>query len=119
MRIGRRAAAQEANLIERCDLMLPYWLMFLFLALPAVTNAPFLRLRRDGTRSAPVNAAWATILLLLTILIGWRYQVGGDWENYLRHVRSASQMSFSDITIKRGDPGYWLVNIRGINNGRG
>jgi hypothetical protein len=53
--------------------------------------------------------SWFLVWLLLTLLIGFRYQVGGDWGSYLRHFLEAKGMSFGDISSK-SEFGYWSLN---------
>jgi hypothetical protein len=47
--------------------------------------------------------------LAMTVLIGFRYEVGGDWSTYEFMYRRAGQLEFSQaLTI--GDPAYQAVN---------
>lgn len=88
--------------------MWPYWLMFL---LPA--GVSFLRVR--GTR-AVMWLGWGITALVLTLLIGYRYEVGGDWGNYLRHLDEINTLSFWEA-VERFDPAHgamnWLSNDMG------
>jgi hypothetical protein len=47
--------------------------------------------------------------LVIIAMIGLRYKVGGDWDNYIRIFFNAKQLSFSSA-IERGDPGYQAIN---------
>jgi hypothetical protein len=79
--------------------MWPYWLIFI---LPlASVNA---RNRTGNQRSA-----WFLILALLSLFIGFRYHVGGDWGNYLRHFESMRYIKFSDV-LTFEDPAYYITN---------
>lgn len=53
------------------------------------------------------------ILLLLvalyTLIIGFRHQVGGDWENYLIIYNQAGVLGFFEF-LSFTEPGYALVN---------
>ncbi|MEM7300521.1 MAG: EpsG family protein [Pseudomonadota bacterium] len=55
--------------------------------------------------------------IVLTLLIGFRFQVGGDWTTYLSKLRQTSFLSISDVLFA-GDPGYsltnWLANQLGF-----
>ena len=59
--------------------MIPYWLLLIPFAIAAL-----------GERSAPVavrrplGLKGGLLVALLTIVVGYRYEVGGDWYNYLR-----------------------------------
>ena len=88
--------------------MFVYWLMFL---LPAY--ASFFKVR--STRVA-VLFGWGMAWLTLTLLIGFRYEVGGDWFNYIRHFNEVYYLSFWEA-VKRFDPAHgamnWLSNYLG------
>jgi hypothetical protein len=81
--------------------MLVYWLMFL---LPAC--ATFFRVR---TARAAVLYGWATTWLVLTLLIGYRYQVGGDWSSYLEHYEMNYYLGFWEA-VQRFDPAHGAIN---------
>jgi len=51
----------------------------------------------------------ATSVLFLTTLIGLRYQVGGDWGNYLGYLDRSSRLTLGEVFVQ-GDPGYILLN---------
>lgn len=78
--------------------MWPYWLMYAFPAVVALSS-------NSRERSWP---PWILLGVVFTICIGFRYQVGGDWGNYLPHYDKEIGRSFSDPIT--GDPGYVLLN---------
>ncbi len=85
--------------------MLPYWLMLLvpaFAAFAQPYRAP--AVRRGG------RAPWLVAWLALTLLLGYRYQVGGDWFNYLENYLDALYLSIPEAIEERGDPAYVVVN---------
>ncbi len=97
--------------VERADLMLPYWLFFLLPAIVAFQAAPINRRRTDGTRATTgLSTAWYLVMVGLTLIIGLRYEVGGDWNSYLRYLYGARYLSFSDLATV-SDPGYWALNM--------
>ena len=98
--------------------MLPYWLFFLVPALAALASSPLMRMRADGTRPLRVDAIWMLMIVILTLIIGFRYEVGGDWGNYFRYLSGAQNLNFSDI-IGMEDPGYWALNILSTKLGLG
>lgn len=49
------------------------------------------------------------VWLFLTLTIGLRYQVGGDWNSYLTMLFNARGLSFYEVFLER-DPGYVLLN---------
>lgn len=95
-----------------------YWLMFLLPAAYAMVPHSNSNIVLQGMRSTSVNRTWFAIFLLVTILVGYRFEVGGDWFNYLRHLRQAR---FHDISaaIETGDPAYRLLNLIAVRLGWG
>lgn len=83
--------------------MLPYWLLFLAPAWAAVVE------RSSDPSRRRFGVAWLLIWSLLTLLIGFRYQVGGDWGNYLGRFAHTSDLSF-DEALLLGDPAYNLLS---------
>ncbi|WP_159726016.1 EpsG family protein [Methylosinus sp. Ce-a6] len=85
--------------------MLPYWLMFLAPALVAAGMR--------GTRAAIWETrhplAWGFVWLSLTVLIGFREQVGGDWGSYEKMLNNTAGLGFLDV-LSTNDPGYSLLN---------
>jgi hypothetical protein len=72
---------------------------------------------------AQLTPAWMITWLLLVGLIGLRFQVGGDWENYLGHFEDAYGVPFRDL-VQLSDPAYqcltWIairldLGIYGVN----
>lgn len=62
--------------------------------------------------------AWAFFGVLFTLMIGFRYQVGADWEAYLRHYAVALGVPLSEA-IGTSDPGYALLNwLSGLVGGQ-
>lgn len=63
--------------------------------------------------------AGSTLLALgffLTLLIGLREQVGGDWSSYIGYVIRSEGLPFSEIFLD-DEPGYALLNWIGANWG--
>jgi hypothetical protein len=79
--------------------MWPYWLMFL-VPLTIVNG-------RVNTSSQRI--AWAVSVFVLALLVGFRFEVGGDWGSYLRHFDNILYLSFSEV-LNRGDPAYYAIN---------
>jgi len=61
---------------------------------------------------------WIMVIFFLTILIGFRYEVGGDWGNYIRNLEGISGTPLS-IVINSGDPGYQLASWIAVKLGWG
>lgn len=56
-----------------------------------------------------VGSASLGILIFLTLLIGLRDGVGGDWSSYLPFLDRIAGLSFQDVLLER-EPGYALLN---------
>lgn len=49
------------------------------------------------------------LLLFLTLLIGLRVRVGGDWETYFPYLDQVTGLSFAEV-LQQTEPGYALLN---------
>lgn len=98
--------------------MLPYWLMFLLPALLAVNSSPLQGFNNDGTRRVRVPFSWICVFLVLVAVVGFRFQVGGDWNNYFRYLWRAENLQFIDL-LGEEDPGYMAINIYSSSYGWG
>jgi hypothetical protein len=47
----------------------------------------------------------------LTLIIGYRFEVGGDWLNYLWNYLDARYLTLAELVSERGDPAYSLVTV--------
>ena len=96
--------------------MWPYWLMFLVPAVAAYQE----RWRYPGQTLATVRLrrewAWWLVVLALTLLIGYRHQVGGDWGNYIFNFYNVRWLGLADV-LSMSDPGYFLLNWLSIQSG--
>jgi hypothetical protein len=68
-----------------------------------------------GSGSAPLLSAAGLFVMLM---IGLRYEVGGDWGNYLRIYEDISYVDFTDALLM-SDPGYALLNWGAARVGAG
>ena len=84
----------------------------------ALNSRPLKRVRPDGTRPIRLDASWMLMILILTVLIGFRYDVGGDWGNYFSYLYAAETLTFADLSTL-ADPGYWALNILSLRLGWG
>ena len=84
--------------------MLPFWILFAYFAAGAAL---------DPGRRAPGERAPRTYLLigilLMTLMIGSRFRVGGDWRPYEAMFSFVRHMSL-ESALKFGDPGYQFLN---------
>jgi hypothetical protein len=90
--------------------MIPYWLFFF---------VPVVAFLYPG-RSAPQTQRFFIISIgfFFSAVIGLRYGVGGDWGNYLVHLRRVSSFTFFEA-LQHGDPGYYLLNWLAARSGLG
>lgn len=92
-----------------------YWFLFLTPALWALSAA---KPRYLPLRSASQSLLWFLLLVSLTLVIGLRHEVGGDWDNYLPYIEAAQWLTLEEAIFK-SDPGYALLNWIGANWGGG
>lgn len=90
--------------------MLTYWFIFLYPAWNALVR----------TRAIYSQFyAWC-LSLALALIIGFRFEVGGDWGNYLRGQSALVNTSFEEViqnTLQ--DPGYELLSWLSLQLGAG
>lgn len=99
--------------------MWPYWLMFLVPAALALQEAARVHpLAGHVVLPLRVPPAWWVTLLALTLLVGWRHEVGGDWFNYLRNFQDAAYNS-QYAEFWNDDPGYRLLEWLALQFGWG
>ncbi len=65
-----------------------------------------------------LGLAWPVFFVLLTLMIGFRFEVGGDWNAYLIFVGDLQGESFGAV-LGFGDLGYQILNWLGANVGGG
>ncbi len=83
--------------------------MFLVPALVALNDRWNRPLAITGLRSLRLNASLVLAVIAFTLLIGYRYRVGGDWGSYLAYVDRAVGLNLQEA-ITLGEPGYMLLN---------
>ena len=81
--------------------MIPYWLLFLFPVLAVLSPC-----KADSELRKAILVTYA---LFATLIVGFRYQVGGDWGAYLGHLDSTVGISLIDAMALQ-DPGYMAIN---------
>ena len=92
--------------------------MFLLPAILATQEKP--RLTLPGGRPAGLASpsGWLLATSVFCILIGLRYEVGGDWKNYLVNLKPVSRLDFGQI-LSLDDPGYHLLEWLSLKAGWG
>ena len=81
--------------------MWPYWLMLL------VPAWAVLQPRR--LKPSQAGIMWLLVGLLFALMMGLRYEVGGDWGNYIPLFRETAARSFGEV-LAGSDPGYYILN---------
>lgn len=85
--------------------MLPYWLLFGFFASGALLST--------GARQPTLERTSRPLLLIgalfIVLMVGFRYQVGADWESYRTMFSWTGYVSL-DRVLNFGDSGYQLLN---------
>jgi hypothetical protein len=81
--------------------MLAYWLLFIIPFCGVIF--PY-RVKAQQSR-----LFWIIAGLIMSVIMGLRDQVGGDWYNYLPHYNAVSKLSFFKA-LSFGDPGYYGLN---------
>jgi hypothetical protein len=98
-----------------------YWLLFFVFAVGAVQSRSQIasdgrRVMSDRTGGAPTATVASTPILsaaaiFAALMIGFRYEVGADWPQYLEIFHNLSYTDFlGSLTSRGSDPGYGLLN---------
>ena len=83
--------------------MWPYLVMFV---VPAVMS--MLAPTQPAAPERRLEFSWLLVGLVFAMLIGLRFQVGGDWSNYESHYRNALGVPLKELLTRR-DPGYYFL----------
>lgn len=92
-----------------------YWLLFFT---PALWTLIYSKPLYPSSRTATKDFLWFLVLIGLTVLIGLRHHVGGDWIDYLSAIETARALTLEE-TVSMSDPGYALLNWIGAHWGGG
>ncbi len=91
--------------------MHPYFFLFGFIGFLALISV-FLRARILN------HILWKVVFLWLIFMIGWRHEVGPDWNAYYDYVERASGEDFFQFFFQQ-EPAYQLLNWLAANVGGG
>ena len=83
--------------------MFPYWVIFAYFAGGALLADDTRRQRHQ------VSIFLAAGVLLITLLVGLRYEIGADWDTYKLLFSYAGYVGF-ERAIQIGDPAYQLLS---------
>lgn len=95
--------------------MWPYLLLFLVPALQAVTRR---RLVKVPLKSSPIPGIWFAVWFALVLMIGFRYEVGGDWNQYLSLVERVVDDGIEE-SLTLSDPAFSILNWIAAHSGMG
>lgn len=98
--------------------MVTYWVMFLVPALAALASRPRQAVSLITKPSTALTSGMWLVMLALALLIGLRYRVGGDWNNYLGWMIELKDMELGEA-LSMHDPGYRLLNWVSLEFGLG
>ena len=102
--------------------MWPYWAMFVFPAIAAFLgrSAWWMNGSRGAFRLRSVGwgPGWVLALLAITLMVGYRFEVGGDWGNYFRYLEAVKDQSFAGV-LALSDPGYMILSWLSVEMGWG
>ena len=74
-------------------------------------SAPLLFLLLNSRIKNDVDVTvWIMMSVITVIIIGTRYEVGGDWDNYLAHLARASTRDFVSAALTNTEPAYGFLN---------
>jgi hypothetical protein len=98
--------------------MWPYWLLFIVPALQALTK---LRQTAQPLPGIPWSDSWRTVFILLTLMIGLRHEVGGDWSIYLVNMNANAGSTLAEVFAAGygGDPADRVLNWIASQSGLG
>ena len=92
--------------------MAPYWTLLAFAALFSFRDL----------RMPVIQRAWAShlivIVVVVALMVGLRYRVGGDWSTYDDYLDRARELGLGQALALK-DPGYQLVNWLAASLGTG
>jgi hypothetical protein len=97
--------------------MWPYWLLFCAPALISLVGHGERRVT-GAFSERRFTLPWVVAALTLTVAIGIRYEVGGDWPNYLLYLDNVTGSPLADV-LAMPDPGYQFLNWVSVQFGWG
>jgi len=92
-------------------IMITYWILFF-----AISGLALIANNRNFATSDSLvlyklNYLWLFIIFILSIFIGFRYQVGGDWIQYVEIYDAIGSAEFDGQISVMMDPGYLYLNL--------
>src|SRR5947209_19043926 len=93
--------------------MLPYWGLLIVLALVSILPRKANLVPDDGRmalRPLKTDVPLVSAALVILLMVGLRYNVGGDWRIYFAQYRMISNSSLDVVGRLNTETGYTLLN---------
>jgi len=89
-----------------------YWLLFATASSLALISSNRTFSNNNYFQLYRINALWWIVIILLSLIIGLRHEVGGDWSGYLKifDLIDSDDFTTSSISLMM-DPGYLYLNM--------
>jgi hypothetical protein len=97
--------------------MWPYWVLFIVPAYWAISRLRPMPQTALLARDDRWPFVWKSIFVFLVLMIGFRHEVGGDWETYLEMLDSYTNVNVSEFGFQ--DPAFVLFNLLSVKTGLG
>ena len=89
--------------------MWPYWIIFAYPAFATLSAAEYSVNAHARIARSKRNLAWYFSFAFLTVMIGYRFEVGGDWTTYLGYLYGVEDSNIIEV-LSKSDPGYQVLN---------
>lgn len=99
--------------------MWPYWILFLIPAYWALARLKPISPSVHAGSMGRWPFMWKFIYVFLVLMIGLRYEVGGDWETYLEMLDSYTGSTLNAREFGFQDPAFVLFNQFAVKTGLG
>lgn len=96
------------------ELVTPYWLLWAFFFFGVLLTQRQAAQAPSGDQELLVEQKLPPLLavglIIILIMIGFRYEVGGDWKNYEAILRRYAFLDLGQALTGRDEPGYGFLN---------
>ena len=92
------------------------WLYWLIFGVAAYMSLQGFRVQTTASKvKGPWSLSWMLCFSVLTLAIGLRHEVGGDWGSYLGHIDDAMGNSIENTSASLTDISYAYITWFGAN----
>ena len=98
--------------------MWPYWFLFIVPALLALKKRKMQIQGGNSKKSKHWTFGWYFIFIFFVLMIGFRHEVGGDWNQYIDMINSYKDNT-SEEQFKFQDPAFVIINRVAVLSGSG